>query len=240
MDLRRTEFTCERCGATFQIPEATLARFPDWEPRECMPCRKAREKASDAEKLARARITRLPPGPAPGGKKGAAARPARPASGAALEGEEPGDGCYTDGSAQPNPGPGGWGVVWVVDGRAAEERSGGEPHTTNNRMELTALIQAYRLLPAGARAIVWTDSELCVKSMTQWAPGWERNGWKRKTGPIQNLELVQELYALVKARPELELRWLRGHAGTRWNEHADQLATAAARIAALDSPRGRR
>ncbi|HOX43087.1 MAG TPA: ribonuclease H [Myxococcota bacterium] len=234
-DLRRTEFTCDTCGASFQIPEATLARFPGWEPRECLPCKKAREQASDAQKLARARVTRLPPALAPGEKakpKPRARRGAAAETRAADLAEGPGDGCYTDGSAQPNPGPGGWGVVWVVHGQVAAERSGGEARTTNNRMELTALIQAYRLSPAGVGCGVWTDSQLCVRSMLEWAPGWARNGWKRKTGPIQNLDLVQELYALVQSRPELQLGWLRGHAGTRWNEYADELATAATRLAA--------
>jgi ribonuclease HI len=225
------EFTCQTCGASFQIPEATLLRFPGWLPKECLPCKKARENASDAQKLAKARVTRLPPTDEKGQlvKPAAAKARGRPsgkagALPAASEDADLANGCFTDGSASPNPGPGGWAAVWVKDDRVVAERHGREGHTTNNRMELTGLIQAYGLVPAGERATIWTDSELCVKSMLQWAPGWEKNGWKRKTGPIQNLDLIQALYALVQARPELELRWLRGHAGTRWNEYADELA----------------
>jgi ribonuclease HI len=138
----------------------------------------------------------------------------------------PADGVFTDGSAQPNPGPGGWGAVYVVDGEVRAQRHGHEPHTTNNRMELTALINGYQLVAPGVGADVFTDSELCFKSMTQWAAGWQARGWTKKGGPIKNLDLVQELYALVRARPELRLRWIKAHDGSRWNEYADSLSTA--------------
>ena len=126
----------------------------------------------------------------------------------------------------PNPGPGGWGVVWVEEGEIREERHGHEAHTTNNRMELTALIEAYRILPEDAQAVVHTDSRLCVQTILEWAPGWERKGWKKKGGAIKNLELVQELLALHRAHPGCELEWIAAHAGNRWNEYADSLATA--------------
>jgi len=138
----------------------------------------------------------------------------------------PKSGVFTDGSCEGNPGPGGWGFVWVEDDRVRAEDSGTEPRTTNNRMELTALIRAYRTLPEDAELTVYSDSNLCVQTVNEWADGWERRGWRRKTGPIKNLELVQELHALAKAHPRVRLRWIRAHDGSRWNEYVDALASA--------------
>jgi len=138
----------------------------------------------------------------------------------------PKTGVFTDGSCEGNPGPGGWGFVWVEDDRIVEERSGVDPETTNNRMELTALISAYELMPEGLAITIYSDSQLCVKTVNEWAAGWERRGWRRKSGPIANLELVKKLYALAQSRPKAELRWIRAHDGTRWNEYADALASA--------------
>jgi ribonuclease HI len=137
----------------------------------------------------------------------------------------PQTGVFTDGSCEGNPGPGGWGFVWVDDGRIVAEGCGSDPQTTNNRMELTALIAAYRKLPPDAEISVYSDSELCVKTINEWAPGWQARGWRRKTGPIANLELVQELFALARSHPKTALRWIRAHDGSRWNEYADALAT---------------
>jgi ribonuclease HI len=137
----------------------------------------------------------------------------------------PRSGVFTDGSCEGNPGPGGWGTVWVEDDRIVAERHGHDPATTNNRMELTALITAFELLPEDALLTVYSDSDLCVKTVNEWAAGWERRGWKRKTGPIANLPLVQRLYALARAHPKVTLRWIRAHDGSRWNEYADALAT---------------
>jgi ribonuclease HI len=138
----------------------------------------------------------------------------------------PRTGVFTDGSCEGNPGPGGWGMVWVEDDRIVTERHGHDPATTNNRMELAALITAYELLPADAEITVYSDSNLCVQTVNEWAAGWERRGWKRKTGPIANLELVKRLYALARAHPKVTLRWIRAHDGSRWNEYADALATS--------------
>jgi ribonuclease HI len=140
--------------------------------------------------------------------------------------EGPLEGVFTDGAAEPNPGPGGWGAVYVRANSVVEQRHGHEPHTTNNRMELRALIEGCALVERGTRAVIYTDSQLCVNTISKWAQGWEARGWKRKGGEIKNLELVQELYALLRGRPELELRWIAAHAGNRWNEYADSLATA--------------
>lgn len=138
----------------------------------------------------------------------------------------PVDGVFTDGAADPNPGPGGWGAVYVLGDAVVAERWGHEPHTTNNRMELAALIAGCALVPDGTPAVLYTDSQLCVSTITEWAKTWKARGWKRKGGDIKNLELVQELYAIIQRRPELELRWIAAHAGNRWNEYADALATS--------------
>jgi ribonuclease HI len=136
----------------------------------------------------------------------------------------PKTGVFTDGSCEGNPGPGGWGVVWVEDDRVIAEKQGRDPATTNNRMELRALITAFQLLPEDAAVTVYSDSELCVKTVNEWAAAWERRGWRRKTGAIANLELVQALWAEVKRHPKATLRWIRAHDGSRWNEYADALA----------------
>jgi len=97
-------------------------------------------------------------------------------------------------------------------------------------MELRALIEAYRgLSPRETRVTVYSDSRLCVNTVNEWAAGWAKRGWRRKTGPIANLELVQELYALSLERPGVELRWIKEHDGSRWNEYADALASAYSR-----------
>lgn len=144
----------------------------------------------------------------------------------------PQTGIFTDGSARPNPGPGGYGVVHVREGVIISELSGHDPDTTNNRMELKALIEAYKLIESSEPLEVFSDSELCVRTINEWAAGWERRGWKRKDGPVKNLELVQELYALQKQRPNLKLKWIKAHNGWLWNEYADSLSTAWARVEA--------
>jgi ribonuclease HI len=138
----------------------------------------------------------------------------------------PKTGVFTDGSCEGNPGPGGWGFVWVEDDRILAQGSGTEPHTTNNRMELSGLIAALRALPADRAIPVYSDSQLCVKTVNEWAAGWEQRGWRRKTGPIANLELVKELWGLAKAHPRARLTWIKAHDGSRWNEYADALASA--------------
>jgi ribonuclease HI len=137
----------------------------------------------------------------------------------------PRTGVFTDGSCEGNPGPGGWGVVWVEEDRVVAERHGEDPSTTNNRMELRALIEAYRLLPPDREIAIYSDSQLCVKTINEWAAGWAARGWRRKTGPIANLELVQELYRLANGHPKARLVWIQAHDGSRWNEYADALAT---------------
>jgi ribonuclease HI len=138
----------------------------------------------------------------------------------------PMSGLFTDGSCEGNPGPGGWAVVWVENDVIRAQKSGVDPETTNNRMELTALIEAFGMLPQDADVTVYSDSELCVKTVNEWAAGWEARGWRRKGGEIKNLELVKRLYALAREHPKARLRWIRAHDGSRWNEYVDALASA--------------
>ena len=91
----------------------------------------------------------------------------------------PTTGVFTDGSCEGNPGPGGWGAVWVEDDEIVREGFGSDPATTNNRMELTALIEAFRWLPEDATVPVYSDSQLCVRTINEWASGWEARGWRR-------------------------------------------------------------
>ena len=197
-------FRCQTCDAPFSVPKAALDKYPGWEPKYCRehsPSKKRRGGAAREENLTLAQVL----------EKYTAG---------------PQTGVFTDGSSIPNPGPGGWGVVWVEDGEIRGQAHGDESRTTNNRMELTALIEAYKLLPESAAATLYTDSRLCVQTINEWAPGWERKGWKKKGGEIKNLELVQELLALHRAHAECRIEWIAAHSGNRWNEYADSLASA--------------
>ena len=136
---------------------------------------------------------------------------------------------YTDGSASPNPGPGGFAVI-DLDAKAPVAL-GKEANSTNIRMEAMALIAAYKI--AGPDDVIMTDSEFWVNVVTKWAPGWKANGWTKKTGPIKNLELVQELFALYESKPGVKLNWTRGHVGTEGNELADEWANKARQGAEL-------
>lgn len=141
--------------------------------------------------------------------------------------EGPQTGVFTDGASEGNPGPGGWGAVLVVDGQVVAQDFGSEPHTTNNRMELRAMIAGLEMLPADTPTNVYTDSQLIVNILTKWAPGWKAKGWRKKSpGPIANLELVQQAYELAQAKPNARIQWIKAHSGNRWNEYADALATA--------------
>ena len=136
----------------------------------------------------------------------------------------PKTGVFTDGSCEGTPGPGGWGVVWVEDDAIRAERTGRDPATTNNRMELAALIAGYELLPADTEITMYSDSQICVKTVNEWARGWEQRGWRRKGGAIANLEQVQRLWRLATEHPKVRLQWIRAHDGSKWNEYADALA----------------
>jgi ribonuclease HI len=225
-----TSTTCARCGASFTPRADLLERFPGWRPKECPSCYRkgggggAAGDARDGGSKAAGRRR------GPGGRPRTGIEENLPIA-RVLERYTggPTSGVFTDGAASPNPGPGGWGAVYVVDGEVVDQAYGSEPHTTNNRMELTALLHGIELVPEGTPATVHTDSNLAVRTVNEWAAGWAARGWKRKTGPVENLDLVRPLYELASRRPEIELVWIKAHAGNRWNEYADSLATAWAR-----------
>lgn len=214
--------TCERCGDTFELSADVRERYPGWVPSLCRDCY-----GSEA---------------GPGSGAGSRGSSSRRRGGARRSGpvEEnltvsqvldrydagPDTGVFTDGSAHPNPGPGGWGAVYVIQDEVVAEAHGHDPETTNNRMELTALLEGTELVPEGTAATLFTDSRLCVDTITKWAAGWEQRGWKRKTGPVENLDLVRPLFERFQARPELSIAWVPAHQGYRWNEYADALSTA--------------
>lgn len=130
---------------------------------------------------------------------------------------------YTDGACVPNPGVGGWGVVAYQNGQEVWTECGGEMETTNNRMEMLAIIKALELA-AGRPCFIFSDSMLCVNTLTKWARAWERRGWnKASAGEIKNLDLVKRAWALVQ-KSQAKLVWVKGHAGNRGNERADRLA----------------
>ncbi|MEW6098781.1 MAG: ribonuclease HI [Pseudomonadota bacterium] len=134
---------------------------------------------------------------------------------------------YTDGACKGNPGPGGWGVV-LRSGAHEKELFGGERSTTNNRMELTAVIEALASLKRSCDVAIYTDSEYVRKGITEWIHGWKQRGWKtadRK--PVKNAELWQRLEALA-ALHRVEWHWVRGHNGDPGNERADELANQGA------------
>ncbi len=140
---------------------------------------------------------------------------------------------YTDGGCKPNPGPGGWGAVILAGKKVVKELKGGEPDTTNNRMELRAAIEALKALDQGSQVDMVTDSQYLQKGITQWLAGWQRRGWRTTTGEaVKNRDLWQEL-ATELVRHTVRWRWTRGHVGTRWNERADTLASSMIPGAAL-------
>lgn len=131
---------------------------------------------------------------------------------------------YTDGGCEPNPGIGGWAAILQYKGRT-KELSGGAPHTTNNRMELTAVIEALAALKRSCKVVVHTDSEYVKRGVTEWLPVWKRRGWRRQGGTLKNEELWRRLDDLG-ARHVIEWKWVPGHAGVALNERCDALASA--------------
>ncbi len=136
---------------------------------------------------------------------------------------------HADGACKGNPGPGGWGVLLEYEresGRSEKELFGGERSTTNNRMELTAVIEALRALNRRCRVDLFTDSQYVCKGVQEWLPNWKARGWRTAARePVKNDDLWKTLDALL---PEHEIRWhwVKGHAGHAGNERADQLANA--------------
>jgi ribonuclease HI len=138
---------------------------------------------------------------------------------------------YTDGACKGNPGPGGWGA-WLASDGHEKELCGGEAVTTNNRMELTAVIEALASLKRPCAVTIYTDSEYVRKGITEWMRGWKARGWRTADGkPVKNLDLWQKLEQTA-ALHRVDWRWVKGHAGDPGNERADALANRGVTLAA--------
>ena len=130
---------------------------------------------------------------------------------------------YTDGACKGNPGPGGWGAL-LRSGTHEKEIFGGERHTTNNRMEITAVIESLKLVKKKAKVCIYTDSTYVKDGISSWIKQWKINGWKTAAKkPVKNEELWRELDLLV-SQHQIEWIWVKGHAGDEGNERADALA----------------
>lgn len=135
---------------------------------------------------------------------------------------------YTDGSSRGNPGPGGFGTV-LIHGRSQKELSGGFERTTNNRMEILAAIAGLEALREPCEITIYSDSQYLIQAMSKgWIQGWRKNGWKRKQNALlKNADLWQRIWKAAEPH-EVVWKWVRGHAGNKFNEICDQLAVAAA------------
>jgi ribonuclease HI len=133
---------------------------------------------------------------------------------------------HTDGACSGNPGPGGWGAIMTY-GEHEKELKGGEPHTTNNRMELMAAISALEALKRPSTVEMHTDSQYVQQGISQWITKWKRNGWRTADKkPVKNVDLWQRLDAAMQQH-KVKWHWVKGHAGHELNERADRLAVAA-------------
>ncbi len=132
---------------------------------------------------------------------------------------------YTDGACKGNPGPGGWGA-WLKSGTTEKDLFGGELVTTNNRMELKAVIEGLRALQRPCKVVLYLDSQYVRMGITEWIRGWKAKGWRTSAGqPVKNVELWQELDKLVaEGGHQIEWRWVKGHSGDVGNDRADMLA----------------
>ncbi len=139
---------------------------------------------------------------------------------------------YTDGACKGNPGPGGWGVL-LLSGNTEKELFGGELATTNNRMELTAVIEALTALKRPCEVTLFLDSEYVRKGITEWIHGWKARGWRTAARqPVKNVELWQKLDAVViQSGHQITWKWVKGHAGDPGNERADALANRGVELA---------
>jgi ribonuclease HI len=136
--------------------------------------------------------------------------------------------AYTDGGCRGNPGPGAWAFLAIdsTTGKALE-RTGGEPLTTNNRMEMMAAIKALEAVRKPPQdVLIYSDSLYLIKSVTEWMEGWKAKGWRKKGSELKNVDLLKELDRLV-SQHHVSWKWVRGHAGDRGNERVDELANLA-------------
>ena len=135
---------------------------------------------------------------------------------------------YTDGACSGNPGPGGWGAI-LRYGENLKELSGGERETTNNRMELTAVIMSLSALKEPCEVELFTDSQYIVNAINEhWLDSWIKKGWKRKGGEVKNPDLWQQIASLIK-KHKVKFIWVKGHAENRYNNRCDELAVAESR-----------
>jgi ribonuclease HI len=135
---------------------------------------------------------------------------------------------YTDGGCDPNPGVGGWAAI-LRDAQGRESLlSGADPHTTNNRMELTAAIEALRALKAPTAVDLYTDSTYLMKGITEWMPKWLAKNWRGSSGPVLNVDLWKKLLVETECH-SVNWHWVKGHAGNRYNQRVDALVHAARR-----------
>lgn len=136
---------------------------------------------------------------------------------------------YTDGACSGNPGPGGWGAL-LIHGTNEKELSGGVPATTNNRMEMQAVIEGLKALKRDCDVTIYTDSKYVLQGLTEWMPGWKKRGWKTADNkPVKNMDLWQELDMLC-ASHRVKWQWVKGHNGDVNNERVDALARAACQL----------
>lgn len=135
---------------------------------------------------------------------------------------------YTDGACSGNPGPGGWGAI-LRYGDRKKEMSGGAAETTNNRMELTGVIEALSALKEPCHVSLYTDSQYIANAINEgWLKSWIAHNWKRKTGPVKNADLWQEVVRLFKVH-NVEIHWVKGHSENEYNNRCDELAVAESR-----------
>lgn len=157
-----------------------------------------------------------------------------------MPGELPQVTIFTDGACSGNPGPGGWAFIVRYADDAEIEGSGGEPQTTNNRMEMLAAIRGIETLEERSAIDLYSDSQYLVKGIAEWMDGWKKKGWKRgKNQPLKNLELWQRLDELRTAHA-ITPHWVRGHNDHPENERCDQLAVAAVEVVRAEAAGGRR
>jgi ribonuclease HI len=133
---------------------------------------------------------------------------------------------FTDGSCEPNPGPGGWAALIRYSDGQELKLSGGEKQSTNNRMELTAALEALKAIKQPVDVVIYTDSQYLQKGITEWLPNWKARNWKRKGGALANQELWMSLDNEI-VRHHIQWKWVKGHAGNVGNQIVDQLAHAA-------------
>ncbi|MEN8242990.1 MAG: ribonuclease HI [Chloroflexota bacterium] len=132
---------------------------------------------------------------------------------------------YTDGSCEPNPGAGGWAALLLFKGNQIP-LSGAHPETTNNRMELTAAVEAFKALPGAHQVKIYTDSQYLKRGITEWMPGWRARNWKRKSGVLKNVDLWKALDAALQ-RHQVSWHWVKGHATSKYNNQVDRMAREA-------------